>query len=412
MSEIVEKLYPIITEKRKEKFVISINAPWGYGKTYIAGELIKRTQNESNKYNPVLPVLIDLSDYNYINDPFIPFIVEVLDAIDTATFIQKEIKEMFITIMKRGAFPLAMLLAETKLTGGLLKFSGLIKELGNIIPKIFSRNKKVSQLETNIFELQSYSSKLNDLSTKINTICKTTLQIDDKDYKIERVVVFIDNFDRVECQFIFKFLNLIDKINSEHITFCLLMNRKQLEENIYSHILSRPVDNSEHFLDKYVDFEYCLPQLFDRVDDISSNILDIQFIQHIRNDRTLTDGLSIRQLIKIKRFYTDYTNEFGSNGELKTIFLLTCFLEVNKSSLISMYYNFIPSFEVSVNGLSGKILAKIYLESFSQTNLTPNYDKPYYLITNDIFKLNAKVNILFKSMIKFLLKEDIKEEDL
>lgn len=347
MSALVDKLYSIITEDRTEKYVIAIDALWGFGKTYLAQLLMNKMASEENKINPVLPVFIDLSNYDYINDPLMPFIIEVLDAVRINCILNDETKEDIKNTVKNFAISFTKVIATLEPTG----------LAGNVLDVVLGaeermKSKEKSVIDNNIIDYKSYSKLLDELSNAIESIKDTGVKTDlGIQINFQRVVVFVDNFDRVECRFVFKFLNLIDKIKSNNITFCLLMNKKQLEENVYHSMFSKPLDNSESFLNKYVNFEYHLPNIINRI-DLLNDVIDNEFIE-IYKSNDLLNGISIRQLIDIKNLSHEVLeSESVDTNKIEKIFLVGCFIIVNKNDLIQLRYKLKPAFMMHVNTIN------------------------------------------------------------
>ena len=413
MNGISESLYQILTNEKVDKFVMTLNAPWGYGKPHIAAQLIDKMRRSKDSI-PVIPIFIDLSDYDYVNDPLIPFIVEILHGINLDKLISPEKKLELIKTIKDVALYSAKVLATFEPSGIGTKVIDML-----FAAKEGIKDEKTPNTDTLLLEFKSYSELILKLSNEIENLQNLTL-ISDKDgtvKNIRRVVVFVDNFDRVECRFTFKFLNLIDKITAKNISFCLLMNKEQLEKNIYNNMLSHPANNNEHFLNKYVDFEYCLPHLNDRIDEILPCLNIKIFKEFVRMNNKHFEGISIRQIIEIEKLYSDFTDKFANapthyNDEL--LIKLACYIITTKDILIQLYYNFIPR----ANILPDSVSAKLWLDLFDSNinaNATIGITRPIlntkadqytYTINKILFHESfTKLNEAYNQMMKVLLKE-------
>lgn len=405
MSCIVDKLYSIVTEDRKDKYVIAIDALWGFGKTFLAKQLIEKTADEENRINPVLPVFIDLSNYDYINDPLMPFIIEVLDAVKINNILSDDKRKEIKSTIKNVAISFTKGLAALEPTGLAGKALDAVLDANDRI-----KAEESSFIEQNVDDYKSYSNLLDELSTAIESINDTKVKLNNGiETKFQRVVVFVDNFDRVECRFVFKFLNLIDKITSKNITFCLLMNKKQLEENVYHSIFSKPLDNSESFLNKYVNFEYHLPNIIDRI-DLLTDVIDNEFIE-IYKSNVLLNGISIRQLLDIQDLCREALKSEGvDKKDIEKIFLLGCFIIVNKNDLIQLWYKLQANFQMYVGTTNANTYSLVHTKLMTSVNmsLSATHDKEgraFYSFHLDRLDLEKGLRPIFDKMMKILLKE-------
>lgn len=409
MSDISKNLYKILTDEKVDKFVMALNAPWGYGKTHIAHQLIQQMEDEGST-PVVIPIFIDLSDYDYVNDPLIPFIVEILHSINLNELIPLEKKQELIKTIKNVALHSAKVLATFEPSGIASKIIDTLLDAKKAID-----DEKNTNTDTLLLEFESYTKLIDDLSQTIENLRDVELHHKNgTESNIRRVVVFVDNFDRVECRFTFKFLNLIDKISATNISFCLLMNKEQLEKNIYNNMLSQPANSNEHFLNKYVDFEYCLPHLNDRIDEILPCLNINIFKKFVKENNNLFEGISIRQIIEIEKLYSDFTSKFTNasthyNDEL--LVKLACFIITTKDALIQLYYSFTPGIRVLSESASGKFLIDISnIETEDKNsprgiNQDPATYQTYYTINKIIFHPSSKLNEDYNQMMKVLLKE-------
>ena len=411
MSDISKNLYKILTDEKVDKFVMALNAPWGYGKTHIAHQLIKQ-MGGGGSTPVVIPIFIDLSDYDYVNDPLIPFIVEILHSINLNELIPSEKKQELIKTIKNVALHSAKVLATFEPSGIASKIIDTLLDAKKAID-----DEKNTNTDTLLLEFESYTKLIDDLSQTIENLRDVELHHKNgTESNIRRVVVFVDNFDRVECRFTFKFLNLIDKISATNISFCLLMNKEQLEKNIYNNLLSQPANSNEHFLNKYVDFEYCLPHLNDRIDEILPCFDNPVTEKHIRSNIELLAGVSVRQIIEIEKLYfaskDKLVNEtYYYKGDKGLIFKLACFIITTKDALIQLYYNFTPSIRVLCESVSAKFLINISNVATENKNVSraanqdPTTYQPYYTINKIMFNPSTELNEIYNHMMKVLLKE-------
>lgn len=417
MSNLIDKIYPILTDPKNDKFVMSINAPWGFGKTYLANELITKINRPSynQEYNGAIALpIIDLSDYDYVNDPLIPIIVEILNGIEHYEWLSSEkkteIKKTFKALILTTATALSAL-DPTGISSAVLK---ILKETKDELDK-----EKSNKIEENLESYKSYSEIIKSVSESIKQIAQNPITITDQDgvtseFPINRIVIFIDNFDRVESKFIFKFLNIIEKLKAQCVTFCLLMNKEQLQNNIYHTIMSKPSVESEHFLEKYIDFEYCLPNVMERTDCINDLICDeLKPLLASSESMEFLKGVSIRQLIQVNKLCSEifkkdpsFRNPFKQQLQEIT-FLMACFIVTSKNELIPLWYGLRESFIMNSGQLSNKITSAIVQKS----RMLNGEERKLHLNENIVFSLGffkdtSQLYNLFQDIMKILLKEN------
>ena len=188
------------------------------------------------------------------------------------------------------------------------------------------------------------------------------------------------------------------------------MNKAQLEKNIYNTILSDPTSHNEHFLNKYVDFEYYLPLTHKRLEELK-DILREELHKHIELNKKVMLGMSIRQILDIQKLYLDAQKKIqrdtGTYVESAT-FILTCFIIVTKDIVIQLHYGFMSSANVSCSSQSGqllKVIFDIYFNSSPTIVNDPITGNKSYSLTNETIPFNVELQEIYRNIIQIILKE-------
>lgn len=232
----------ILNVLRKEaNETLNINGKWGCGKTFVSRLVQSRLGS-----GDVIALRVNISDYYYVNDPLILFIITILDYInDEKNSIDLETKSQLLKSMSNVISIISMislLFDPTGITSKLLETGRdlLSKEKPNIHAN--------SQLELSLENIRSYQEAINKLGSSIELIC-TSL------HKKSKIVIFIDDFDRVSPEFAFRILNIIHQLKAKisKLQICTIMNRNQFEHQL-CHLYGNN-NNDEHYLTKYIDLE-------------------------------------------------------------------------------------------------------------------------------------------------------------
>lgn len=245
---------PIIRRNEKDKIVavlvknindtLNINGKWGCGKTFLS-KLVQADLNQDVS-NKVIALRINISDYSYVNDPLVLFIVTILDYInDDNNIIADEIKHDLLK-------SISCVISIISWASLLLDQSGTIKTIIDNMKDACFKDKPDgktpnNQLEASLMNVKSYQKAINELDKSIELIC-TSL---DKN----KIIIFVDDFDRVNPEFAFRVLNIIHQFKEKilKLQICTIMNRKQFESQL-CHLYGQN-DNDEHYLTKYIDLE-------------------------------------------------------------------------------------------------------------------------------------------------------------
>lgn len=299
----------IIRQKEKQKIIealiknqnntLNINGKWGCGKTYLS----KLVQNDLNQdQRRMIALRVNISDYSYVNDPLVLFIITILDYINANDDVNVK-KELLKSISK-----VVNIIAFASL---LLDQSGTIKNVIDSIKGGLSQEKKgatpKNQLESSLANIKSYQKAIDELNSSIKLICEKLEK--------EKIIIFVDDFDRVNPEFAFKVLNIIHQLREkiDKLQICTVMNRKQFETQL-CHLYGRN-DNDEHYLTKYIDLEITVtnpvlsyPQEFLKEFAFSAQSDQFKFL------RGWLSLLSIREVQVFSKSFRDKLLEMFDNG--------------------------------------------------------------------------------------------------
>ncbi len=229
--------------------VLSIDAPWGEGKTWFGRNWAKYLQN--NGQNEV--VFIDSFEQDYIEDPFILISSAILSNIKKEQDIS--IKNTLLTCSTTVAKTLLPLSAKALLNFGgkiLLGQSDIAEEFKEAIASATSEvSDTASQWIKKSFD--EYEENKLAMVTFKETLSKYALSLD------APLVIFIDELDRCKPSFA---VSLIERLKHffdvPNIVFILLLNKEQLEKAIKG-VYGSETDASA-YLGKFVNFFFRLPK--------------------------------------------------------------------------------------------------------------------------------------------------------
>ena len=333
-SNEVAKLTHII-EKINNK-VINLNGNWGAGKTFLANKL---SESLSTSHN-YLTIKIELANYEYTQDPLIPFYIAIVEAINNIK--DNDSRGIDKKLVFERIARIAMV------TASLLNI--INPRVGDGIKSLidFAKNAEIEKTPENIIEenlknYKSYNMILEDLVDIINDV-----GVD--------VIIFIDDFERIDPKFSYRILNSIHQIQNKknidtspviqndnqecntknRLIFCLIMNRQQYEtqlENIFGSIYG-PC-GQEHYLTKFIDLEYTV--VAPNIDDIITKISKTDNWIYLKN--ILINLPSARYMYKIDNYYETFNkilNDVGTSFQYHSTAVYPCLFVF----IISIVYEF------------------------------------------------------------------------
>jgi hypothetical protein len=251
-KQIAENL-TLLVQSTNQPFVISVQAPWGWGKTTF----IKMWKSHLESLGHVC-FYFNAWENDFVEDPLIAFIGEINKAIA-----EKNSKGQFSTQIKklqnvggkiiRRALPLTIQIA----TQGILGQES-VKKVSDLL---FNSGGDIASFASELAEekMEQYESDKNGIQEFKNELTKITKSMSVGNGKKSPVVFFIDELDRSRPNFSISLLERIQHIFSvEGMVFVLGADRRQLEQSVKSQY-GQEVD-ADGFLRRFIDLNVNLPE--------------------------------------------------------------------------------------------------------------------------------------------------------
>lgn len=249
---IAENLTQLV-QSTNQPFVISVEAPWGWGKTTFVK--MWKTHLESLGHTCIY---FNAWENDFVDDPLIAFIGEISKALDekkTKGNAEKQFKRIQNIGGKivRRLLPLTIQLA----TQGLLTQDS-VKGASNIL---FTGSDEIANLATELAEekIKQYENDKNGIREFKKELTKFAKLISEDKSKKAPLIFFIDELDRSRPDFSISLLERIKHIfNAEGIVFVLSIDRGQIEQSVKS-IYGQEM-KSDGYLRRFIDFRVRLPE--------------------------------------------------------------------------------------------------------------------------------------------------------
>ena len=237
-----------------DSLVISVNAPWGEGKTTFA-----KMWSASLKNNGVHSIYFDAFEHDFLEDAFIPIVSEI-----TAYFENLDTEQPASNLAEfrgKAAKVGGRLLAWTAKVGvkaatlGILKDADLdeLQDIQKDIAKDASTlvsdfvHERIMAHEEEKQTLVSFKELLSSLPSLIN------------DLESSRLVIVIDELDRCKPTFALQVIERIKHILSvPNVVFVLMMHSEQLEESVRC-VYGGGID-ARTYLQKFITIDTDLPK--------------------------------------------------------------------------------------------------------------------------------------------------------
>lgn len=373
------RIYNEIKETSFNKSVaFGIVGQWGSGKTSFL-EFIKEQFN--NNY-----------DKNYIVIDFNPWLNISLNSIiqDYFNTIENELKKHSIDISKniKKYGNTVLNLNKNKLTESILKGSNLL----------FEKN------------LTDEFNNLNELLKKLN----------------KRVLVFIDDFDRLQANEIFEILKLIRNTGGfDTFTYIVAYDKKYLIKSLKAHKIPYPNKFSEKIFLKEIELlpatnnqinSFLIEELtsrFQEKEDEIKELLDTNKNRYLTrgSSSTLTTCLSnLRETIRFINSYTTDYNEIKNDVLLRDYFILKLLKFKYYEVYLLLFINrddFLKKEDYSRTGnknLKYLLIPKdknknnSFLDDFKDSNLQSYITENYGYSKEDLKSISILINGLFSTL--------------
>lgn len=324
-----------------ESFVISINAPWGTGKSTFLKMWEKYLENQEIK-----SIYFNAWENSFINEPLIALI--------------GEISEFFVECSKKNS----NLLRQIKKLKDNSPY--LIKQNSQIIGEELFQEHIKAKIENYSFEKELHKNFKNDVAEFAKIV------IDDK----KPFVIFIDELDRCRPHYAIELLEMINHYFSvENIVFVLAVDKVQLLHSIEM-VYGNGMD-SNGYLRRFIDLDIKLPKVsaevyinylvYEKFKLDKLNILENK-IENLANSMSLIANiysLSLREieqcLIQINMLIRTKFKEWNISGELLG-FLIT--FRVAKPEMYAKFISKEISGKEIIKELKKKNSGKEFLKIF------------------------------------------------
>jgi hypothetical protein len=250
-KKIVENLSTLI-QSADQSFVVSIEAPWGFGKTTFIK--MWKTILESRGH---VCLYFNAWETDFIEDPLIAFVGEIGKLINDKSANKglksqlKKLQDISGKIVRR-TLPLTIQIA----TQGLLsqdsvkQFSDVVSSSSGEIAGFFSELAKEK-----VLQYENEKKGINDFRRELERFAQ--LVVESKDKK-SPLVFFIDELDRCKPTYSLALLERIKHIFSvQGVVFVLGVDRRQLENSVQA-VYGQKIE-VDGYLRKFIDFSYKLP---------------------------------------------------------------------------------------------------------------------------------------------------------
>lgn len=244
-QKIAENL-TLLVQSTNQPFVISIEAPWGWGKTTF----IKMWKAHLESLGHTC-LYFNAWENDFVEDPLIAFIGEISKAMS-----DKKAKGKVAQLKKlqniggkiaRRVLPLTIQIV----TQGLLS-QDLIKQVSSDLSK---NSDKIADFASELAEekIKQYDNDKNEIVEFKKELAKFAVSLSDGENKKGPLVFFIDELDRCRPDFGIVLLERVKHVfNAEGIIFILSIDREQIEQSIKS-IYGQGM-NSDGYLRRFIDF--------------------------------------------------------------------------------------------------------------------------------------------------------------
>ena len=242
-----------LVSSTNQPFVISIEAPWGWGKTTFINMWKEHLEALGHTC-----LYFNAWESDFVEDPLIAFIGEIGKALT-----EKKVKGKAKTQLKklqsiggkivRRSIPFAIQIA----TQGLLSQEG-VKKASEII---FTSSDEIASFTSELAEekIKQYEDDKNGIVEFKKELAGFAKTLSEEENKKTPLVFFVDELDRCKPDFSIALLEKIKHIFSvEGVVFILGIDRGQIEQSVKS-IYGQKMDE-DGYLRRFIDYRFQLPQ--------------------------------------------------------------------------------------------------------------------------------------------------------
>jgi len=318
------ELFKKILQNAVGPYVISIDAPWGTGKTYFTKCIKNEIEDE------IKSIYINAWESDYNVDPLITIISELKKIIPPSDF--DSLKDKYISVSKL-VLPTAIKLA----TSAIIDFDKITDSISEIGEKVVL--KKIEDYESEKESIEHLKSELKAIAENIN---------------LKKIVVFIDELDRCRPNYAIEFLERVKHFfDLEGYIFVLSIDEAQLLESIK--VLYGLNFEAEKYLRRFIDYKYILKSKIQKkyvenivrrigLDEIMRKHLNLEdYIQHFINIITYLSQINKLTARDINQIVSQINLTFitlnkGTKIQLCDLLITLVFLKYKNKKL---YYEFV-----------------------------------------------------------------------
>ena len=246
-----------LVQSTDQPFVITVEAPWGWGKT----KFIERWKAYLEKQNQAC-LYFNAWENDFVADPLTAFVGELRpivenskDGMEEASPIRKgfmHLRKLGVVLAKKGA-PILIKGAASKVltTEAVNDISEAIADSAEEVASTLAESLKK--------QIEQYDEEKNSIKTFRETLKDLAQKVTDGEGKPKQLVFFVDELDRCRPDFAMTLLERIKHLfNVEKIVFILALDREQMRNTV--RCLYGSGDNADTYLRRFIDFSFQLPK--------------------------------------------------------------------------------------------------------------------------------------------------------
>lgn len=245
-----------LVESTRQPFVLSIEAPWGFGKTTFIK--LWKAHLESQHH---ICLYFNAWENDFVDDPLIAFIGEIKKLLESnleKTAENDSVKVSWEKVKRIGGgvlrktLPLAVQIA----THGLLSQKAIKDGVEALADDADAIGEFASTLAKE--RLEKYESEKEGIKGFRESLEEFALEITKGSEKKSPVIFFVDELDRCRPDFAIALLERIKHLfNVKNIVFVLAIDRSQLNQSVKA--LYGMEANPDGYLRRFIDLAYQLP---------------------------------------------------------------------------------------------------------------------------------------------------------
>ncbi|MFO1512351.1 MAG: P-loop NTPase fold protein [Verrucomicrobiota bacterium] len=246
-----------LVQSAEQPFVITVEAPWGWGKT----KFIERWKAHLAKEKHAC-LYFNAWENDFVADPLVAFIGElrpIVEAIKGGTDKNSPVRqklhrlqELGVKLAKKSA-PVLIKAAARKALG-----SETVKEVSEIAAESAETTAELVS-ETVKRQIERYDEEKNSIADFRKTLSELAEAITSSEHSQKQVVFFVDELDRCRPDFAMTLLERIKHLfNVDRIVFVLAIDREQLRNTV--RYLYGSGEHADVYLRRFVDFSFQLPK--------------------------------------------------------------------------------------------------------------------------------------------------------